>query len=54
MSYDDPDVRPLCDLEGLKAWYRGRLEGYQALEKAVDDASFYDGQGNIVFDGYEY
>lgn len=54
MSYDDPDVRPLCDLEGLKQWYRGRLEGYTALEKAVDDAGFYDQQGNILFEGYEY
>ncbi|HCI79984.1 MAG TPA: hypothetical protein DHW02_09855 [Ktedonobacter sp.] len=54
MSYDDPDVRPLCDLEGLKQWYRGRLEGYNALEKAVDDADFYDQQGNIVVDEYDY
>lgn len=54
MSYDDPDVRPLCDLEGLKAWYTGRLEGYRPLEAAVDDAHFYDDQGNITVTGYRY
>ena len=54
MSYDDPDVRPLCDLEGLKMWYPGRTEGYQALETAVDDAHFYDRQGNITVEDYNY
>lgn len=54
MSYDDPDVRPLCDLEGLKAWYSGRLEGYQALEAAVDEAHFYDQQGTITVAEYAY
>jgi hypothetical protein len=36
MSYADPDVRPLLDLEGLKAWREGRVEGYGVLEAAVD------------------
>ena len=36
MSYDDPDVRPLFDMEGLTAWREGRLAGYQPLERAVD------------------
>jgi ABC-type phosphate/phosphonate transport system substrate-binding protein len=36
MSYDNPQVRPLLDLEGLKAWLPGRTEGYAALERAVD------------------
>lgn len=54
MSYDDPDVQPLCDLEGLKAWYEGRLQGYQALEAAVDDARFYDQDGNITIAEYQY
>ncbi len=54
MAYDDPDVRPLCDLEGLKSWYPGRVEGYQALEAAVDDAHFYDQNGMITATGYEY
>jgi ABC-type phosphate/phosphonate transport system substrate-binding protein len=36
MSYDDPQVRPLLDMEGLKAWRPGRTSGYAQLERAVD------------------
>jgi len=36
MSWDDPAVRPLLEMEGLRAWRPGRLEGYVALEAAVD------------------
>jgi len=36
MSYDDPVVRPLLDLEGLKQWKEGRTTGYAALGRAVD------------------
>lgn len=54
MSYDDPEVRPLLDLEGLKVWRGGRVEGYEALERAVDEAGFYDAAGNITIDGYRY
>jgi phosphonate transport system substrate-binding protein len=36
MSYADPAVRPLLDLEGLKAWRPGRTSGYGLLERAVD------------------
>jgi len=36
MSYDDPVVRPLLRLEGLKAWKDGRTSGYAQLEAAVD------------------
>jgi ABC-type phosphate/phosphonate transport system substrate-binding protein len=36
MSYDDPSVRTLLDLEGLKQWLPGRLEGYGQLQRAVD------------------
>lgn len=35
-SYDDPEVRPLLDLEGLKAWKPGRTEGFGTLERACD------------------
>jgi hypothetical protein len=48
MSYADPDVRLLFDLEGLKAWKEGREEGYEQLESAVDALGFYDRQGNIT------
>ena len=36
MSYEDPVVRPLLDMEGLKAWLPGRTTGYAQLERAVD------------------
>jgi ABC-type phosphate/phosphonate transport system substrate-binding protein len=36
MSYDDPAVRPLLDMEGLKVWKPGRATGYAALDRAVD------------------
>jgi ABC-type phosphate/phosphonate transport system substrate-binding protein len=54
MSYDDPEVRPLLDLEGLKVWREGRVQGYEALERAVDEAGFYDAAGKITIDGYRY
>ena len=34
MSYDDPEVRPLLDMEGLKVWQPGRTSGYALLERA--------------------
>ena len=37
MSYADPDVRPLLDLEGLKAWEAGRTSGYGQLTRRVGD-----------------
>ncbi len=48
MSYDDPEVRPLLDLEGLKAWQVGRVTGYAQLEAAVDEAGFYDQEGHVA------
>jgi ABC-type phosphate/phosphonate transport system substrate-binding protein len=36
MSYADPVVRPLLDLEGLKEWKPGRTEGYQQLAGAIE------------------
>lgn len=47
MSYDDPVVRPLLDLEGLKVWREGRVDLYAPLERAVDEAGFYDTDGSI-------
>ena len=54
MSYDDAIVRPLLDLEGLKEWRAGRVEGYRALETAVDEFGFYDNDGNITVSNYRY
>jgi phosphonate transport system substrate-binding protein len=52
MSYQDPEVRPLFDLEGLKAWREARLQGYGELEAAVDDFRFYDREGNVICADY--
>lgn len=42
MSYEDPDVRRLFDLEGLKRWLPGRTEGYDLLLRAVDRFGYLD------------
>ncbi|HYB49360.1 MAG TPA: PhnD/SsuA/transferrin family substrate-binding protein [Streptosporangiaceae bacterium] len=52
MSYADPRVRPLLDLEGLTAWVDGRDTGYFALEAAVEETGFYDPAGAIIADEY--
>jgi ABC-type phosphate/phosphonate transport system substrate-binding protein len=52
MSYGDPDVRPLLDLEGLHQWHDGRVQGYAALEAAVDRFGFYDAAGRVTADAY--
>jgi ABC-type phosphate/phosphonate transport system substrate-binding protein len=54
MSYDDPEVRPLLDLEGLKCWRDARVEGYRALETAIDEIGFYDRDGRITMPEYRY
>lgn len=54
MSWDDPAVRPLLELEGLRAWRPGRTVGYALLDRAVDDEAFYDQQGNILAADYRY
>ena len=54
MSYADPEVRPLLDLEGLKMWKKGRVEGYVMLEAAVDHFNFYDVAGNVTSPDYRY
>ena len=54
MSWEDPAVRPLLELEGLKAWRRGRSDGYDLLARAVDDERFYDSAGHILAAGYRY
>jgi phosphonate transport system substrate-binding protein len=52
MSYADPALRPLLDLEGLKAWCIGRTAGYQPLEHAVDALGFYDADGHVTAQDY--
>jgi ABC-type phosphate/phosphonate transport system substrate-binding protein len=41
-SWEDPEVRPLLEMEGLRAWRPGRVEGYQPLEAAVDRFGYVD------------
>ncbi|MEU1006183.1 phosphate/phosphite/phosphonate ABC transporter substrate-binding protein [Streptomyces tibetensis] len=48
MDYADAEVRPLLDLEGLKEWRPGRLQGYTALERAVSTSGFYDERGRVT------
>ena len=52
MDYGDAAVRPLLDLEGLRQWVPGRTTGYTQLERAVDDAAFYDDAGHVTADEY--
>jgi ABC-type phosphate/phosphonate transport system substrate-binding protein len=52
MDYADASLRPLLDLEGLKEWRPPRLSGYEQLERAVDEAGFYDADGAITSSGY--
>jgi ABC-type phosphate/phosphonate transport system substrate-binding protein len=40
MSYSDPHVRKLLDLEGLKQWLPGRTVGYELLAEAVERFGF--------------
>jgi len=39
-QYSDPTVRHLLDLEGLKEWRNGRLEGFGQLNEAIDKLPF--------------
>jgi len=41
MSFEDPAVRPLMEMEGLKKWLPGRTSGYAQLESAVKRFRFY-------------
>ena len=52
MDYADPSLRPLLDMEGLKEWRAPRLSGYAQLERAVDEAGFYDAKGEIRASDY--
>jgi ABC-type phosphate/phosphonate transport system substrate-binding protein len=47
MSYADPELRQLFDLEGLTSWCDGRTAGYAPLEAAVDALEFYDREGRV-------
>ncbi len=54
MKYDDPQVRPLLELEGLKKWKPGRVDFYPDLAQAVDEEGFYSADGRILRADYRY
>lgn len=54
MDPADAEVKRLFELEGLTKWCEARLEGYAALETAVDALGFYDAQGVILRPEYAY
>lgn len=54
MRWDDPQVRPLLELEGLREWRVGRTSGYALLARAVDDEAFYSHDGRILESDYRY
>ena len=54
MRWDDPQVRPLLELEGLREWRAGRTSGYALLARAVDDEAFYSHDGSILNADYRY
>ena len=41
MAFEDPPVRRLMEMEGLKQWLPGRTTGYSQLENAVKRFHFY-------------
>jgi ABC-type phosphate/phosphonate transport system substrate-binding protein len=54
MSFDDPQVRPLLELEGLRQWRPGRISGYDWLARSVKATGFYDARGDIGVADYRY
>ena len=54
MRWDDPQVRPLLELEGLREWRPGRTSGYALLERAVDDEGFLGADGRLLAADYRY
>lgn len=51
MSFDDPEVRPLLELEGLRRWCDGRTTGFDQLARAVDALPFFGAEAVRTFVG---
>lgn len=49
MNYDDPFVRPLLEMEGLRKWCVGRMSNYDILEKAVKAFGVYGEGGEVLY-----
>lgn len=45
MSFDEPATRRLLELEGLTEWRAGRTEGFDLLERAVEQLGLIDDDG---------
>ena len=41
MSYEDPEIRRLLDLEGLTRWLPGRTSGYELLARALERFDYF-------------
>lgn len=54
MPWEDPKVRPLMQMEGVRRWVPGRVSGYPQLEQAVDEEGFYGPDGAILNADYRY
>lgn len=54
MPWEDPKVRPLMEMEGVRRWKPGRVSGYPQLEQAVDEEGFYGPDGSILRADYRY
>jgi ABC-type phosphate/phosphonate transport system substrate-binding protein len=52
MSYSDPEVRRLLDLEGLRVWKEGRTSGFGPLDAAVEEFGFYSAAGEVTAADY--
>lgn len=54
MRWEDPQVRPLMELEGLREWMPGRFTGYGILERAAEEQGFYGPHGEILREDYGF
>jgi len=54
MDWNDAQVRPLLELEGLREWRVGRTSGWALLERAATEQGFYDANGGLLASGYRY
>ena len=54
MRWENPQLRPLLELEGLREWLPARDSGYDLLERAVEEQGFYGADGQILRPDYDY
>jgi hypothetical protein len=54
MRWEDPQVRPLMELEGLREWLPGRFDSRGVLERAVAEQGFYGASGEILREDYSF